>query len=463
MVVVVVVVGVVPRHLLDAGGDAPHRLHVRLRGHPAPRPPPFGPPPPPGSHAPSCLSLGARGALALALGPLSSPCPCRGSRPPSPTPWPARSPTAPRPAPCTWAPCSRPCAPFPCPGPFPAPCPESRRPLLALCPPPLLRPCSLPRVPWPAPGARSWALPLSPLAPRSALPWLARSSACAPPPPSWITRRVWVTGVPITYTALPQFNKVYVQNQRLRDKVARAADITEAKADVKSKSKKRSEEEMEHNEENQDNAKKKRRRSGDTRRSTAHKPGAQSSTNKERQRADHETAVPASPAETAKTTTSEHATTPSSVSSARATNDPRGEPGPPTPSTRPSATPLTDTEKKASEEAQGQKMVEDDGSEGDTPQGTMDDEARNDGDEESSQKLESSEETRCILRKNEKKPRYTLLSPAKQICIPKSGAARKWKATGGREAEPMELKGRREPPQSLQEVNAVINKIYWNS
>ena len=73
VVVVVVVVGVVRRHLLDAGGDAPHRLHVRLRGRPAPRPPPFVPPSPLGSHAPSRLSLGARGALALALGPLSSP------------------------------------------------------------------------------------------------------------------------------------------------------------------------------------------------------------------------------------------------------------------------------------------------------------------------------------------------------------------------------------------------------
>ena len=75
VVVVVVVVGVVRRHLLDAGGDAPHRLHVRLQGRPAPRPPPFGPPSPPGSHAPSRLSLGARGALALALGPLSGPLP----------------------------------------------------------------------------------------------------------------------------------------------------------------------------------------------------------------------------------------------------------------------------------------------------------------------------------------------------------------------------------------------------
>ena len=76
VVVVVVVVGdVVRRHLLDAGGDAPHQLHVRLRGRPAPRPPPFDPPCPPGSHAPSRLSLGARGALALALGPPSGPLP----------------------------------------------------------------------------------------------------------------------------------------------------------------------------------------------------------------------------------------------------------------------------------------------------------------------------------------------------------------------------------------------------
>ena len=75
VVVVVVVVGVVRRHLLDAGGDAPHRLHVRLRGRPALRPPPFVPPSPLGSHAPSRLSLGARSALALALGPLSSPLP----------------------------------------------------------------------------------------------------------------------------------------------------------------------------------------------------------------------------------------------------------------------------------------------------------------------------------------------------------------------------------------------------
>ena len=137
---------------------------------------------------PAC-PLGPAAPLPLPLGPFPVPCPCRGSGPPPPTFWPARSPTAPRPSPCTWAPCPRPCAPFWCPGPFPAPCPESRRPLHALCPPPQLRPCSLPRVPWPAPCARPWALPLSPPAPRSALPLLAGSSACAPSPPSGITGR----------------------------------------------------------------------------------------------------------------------------------------------------------------------------------------------------------------------------------------------------------------------------------
>ena len=120
----------------------------------------------------------------------------------------------------------------------------------------------------------------------------------------------WVTGVPLTYTALAQFNRAYVQNEKHRDKVARAAEIKEAKADAKGKSKKRSKEEMEHNERNHNNTKKKRRRSGDTKQPTAHEPGAQYSTNKGRQCADRETAVPASPAGTAKTTTSERATTP---------------------------------------------------------------------------------------------------------------------------------------------------------
>ena len=220
-VVGVLGVGVVRRHLLDAGGDAHHRLHVRLRGRPAPRPPPFDPPSAPVSHAPSCLSLGARGALALALGPPSGPDasvppPRRGSPPLSPTPRPAlpapvpvpcpcpcpwlrpRWPTVPRSAPCTWAPCPRPCAPFPCPGPFTAPCPVSllplpalylAPPLLASVPCPCLRPCSLPRVRGPAPCACPWAHPPSPPVPRYALPWLARSSDWATSPPSWITRR----------------------------------------------------------------------------------------------------------------------------------------------------------------------------------------------------------------------------------------------------------------------------------
>ena len=83
VVVVVVVVGVMRQHLLDTGGDTPHRLHVRLRGRPAPRPPPFDPPSPAGSHAPYCLSLGACGALALALGPPSGP----HHSVPLPVPW----------------------------------------------------------------------------------------------------------------------------------------------------------------------------------------------------------------------------------------------------------------------------------------------------------------------------------------------------------------------------------------
>ena len=232
-VVVVVVVGVVRRHLLDAAGDAPHRLHVRLRGRPAPRPPPFAPASPQGSHALSCLSPGAHGALALALGsfpgpnasvPLSVPwvplpvscalaCTAGARALPVPVPMPLAAPTlahrsslrsmcpvaARLGALPAWRPsCSRPCALFPCPDPFPAPCPASRRPLPALCPPPLLlasaprpslRPRSLLRVPWPAPCVCPWAPPLWPPVPRSALLWLAPCPACALPPPSWITRR----------------------------------------------------------------------------------------------------------------------------------------------------------------------------------------------------------------------------------------------------------------------------------
>ena len=111
--VVLVVVGVVHRHLLDAGDYAPHRLHVRLRGHPAPRPPLFAPPSSRGSRAPSCLSPGAHGTLALALvslpgphafGPLSAPwvpppvtcamaCTAGARIPPVPVPMPMAAPT----------------------------------------------------------------------------------------------------------------------------------------------------------------------------------------------------------------------------------------------------------------------------------------------------------------------------------------------------------------------------------
>ena len=123
VVVVVVVVGVVRRHLLDAGGDAPHRLHVWLRGGPAPCPPPFGPPSPPGSHTPSRLSLGARGALALALGPPPGPLPVPWV--PPPVPHALACPLAHRPSPRSLqlgalpAPLRAPPVPWPLPGPLP--------------------------------------------------------------------------------------------------------------------------------------------------------------------------------------------------------------------------------------------------------------------------------------------------------------------------------------------------------
>ena len=98
VVVVVVVASVVCRHLLDAGGGAPHRLHVLLRGRPALCPPPFVLSSILGSHAPSRLSLGARGALALALGPLSSPLPV--SRVPPPVPHALARPLTHLPSPC---------------------------------------------------------------------------------------------------------------------------------------------------------------------------------------------------------------------------------------------------------------------------------------------------------------------------------------------------------------------------
>ena len=111
VVMVVVVVGVVRRHLLDAGGDAPHGLHVRLQGRPAPRPPPFGPPSPRAPMPRPACPFGPAAPLPLPLGPFPAPCPCCGSRPPSPTPWLARSPTAPRPAPAPGLPARSPARP----------------------------------------------------------------------------------------------------------------------------------------------------------------------------------------------------------------------------------------------------------------------------------------------------------------------------------------------------------------
>ena len=134
VVVVVVVMGVVCRHLLDAGGDAPHRLHVRLRGRPALCPPPFVPSSPLGSHALSSLSLGARGALALALGPLSSPLPV--SRVPPPVPHALARPLSHLPSPCPLHLGSLPVplralpVPWPLPGPLPRVAPSAACALL---------------------------------------------------------------------------------------------------------------------------------------------------------------------------------------------------------------------------------------------------------------------------------------------------------------------------------------------
>ena len=101
VVVVVLVVGVVRRHLLHAGGDAPHRLHVQLRGRPASDPLPSTHPPPLAPMPRPPCPWGPVAPLPLPLGPLPAPCPCRGSRPLSPTPWPACSPPVSRSAPCT--------------------------------------------------------------------------------------------------------------------------------------------------------------------------------------------------------------------------------------------------------------------------------------------------------------------------------------------------------------------------
>ena len=225
-VVVVVVVGVVRRHLLDAGGDAPHRLHVRFRGRPAPRPPPFAPPSPRGPRAPSCLSPGAHSALALALGSLPSPhafiplsapwlpplvtcalaCTAGARILPVPVSMPLAAPALADRAPlhsmrsvaARLGALLAPLRVLPVPLPFPrslsrvvpsaasALSPSAAAGLGTL---PNLRPCSLPRAPGPAPCVCPWALPLSPPVPRSALPWPAPCPAGALSPPSRITRR----------------------------------------------------------------------------------------------------------------------------------------------------------------------------------------------------------------------------------------------------------------------------------
>ena len=223
--------GLVRRHMLDTGGDAPYRLEDWLRGRPAPRRSPFALPLPPCPLLP-CPSPGAYfGLPLLAPGAPSGPYTlvwahslplalCSVSRvptsvtcapacsadarvpplslvlsPPLPAPWPA---------PCALlllalAPCLCPCvrpralliAPpsFPCPCPCLVLCPVSLHPLPAL-PAPFPCPCplSLPCAPWPVPCICPWALSLSPSAPRPALLWPAPCPAPAPSRPSWTTR-----------------------------------------------------------------------------------------------------------------------------------------------------------------------------------------------------------------------------------------------------------------------------------
>ena len=182
VVVVVVVVGVVRRHLLDAGGDAPHRLHFRLRGCSALCPPPLAPPSPLGSRAPSLLSLGA---LALAL----APCPWApfrsrarvagpASRPPHPGPLALPSPLVQPPAPgCpSRAPDhpSRALAPPRPPARVAGPASRPPRPGPLALPPPL--------APSPAPGPPARAPARPSRAPTPPLPPACHAVRRSPPP-----------------------------------------------------------------------------------------------------------------------------------------------------------------------------------------------------------------------------------------------------------------------------------------
>ena len=74
VVVVLVVVGLVRRHLLYTEGESTHRLDIRLRGRPAPRPPPYALPalatPAP---RPACPRGPTSPIPPLPSGPLSAP------------------------------------------------------------------------------------------------------------------------------------------------------------------------------------------------------------------------------------------------------------------------------------------------------------------------------------------------------------------------------------------------------
>ena len=241
-----VVVGVMRRHLLDTGGNAPHRLDIRLRGPPAHLPLSAALPFPPRPRALSCLPAGGSHHPprpcpwvlspnpAPGPGALSRDCPlARVSCPslclshpalshrcwrPCPSsflfPVPRAVPCVPLftaralPVPCACPP-PLPLAPCRCPGPLlcsvsllllpvplPVPCPL----LLALAPRPC--PCSLPlpRGSWPfscvrplallpAPAPSPGACPPAPLANLPRLSSAPRPAPPWPPPPFSTTRR----------------------------------------------------------------------------------------------------------------------------------------------------------------------------------------------------------------------------------------------------------------------------------